>query len=137
MGPLSFAEGLARRLAGPANFRFILQPLVAAIAGVRDGVSDAKLGLRPYGFVVLFDSDSRGELLGAGLRRTAIPLVAGVVIDMVVQWMLFQRVLLSAAMLVGVLLVGLPYIAARGLTNRILRRRYKPEPAPGSAPAGR
>ena len=137
MGPLSVAEGLARRLAGPANFRFILQPLIAAIAGIRDGVSDAKLGLRPYGIVVLFDSDSRGELLGAGLRRTAIPLVVGVVIDMVVQWMLFQRVLLSAAVLVGVLLVGLPYIAARGLTNRILRRRYKDEATPRSAPAGR
>jgi hypothetical protein len=136
MGPLSVAEGLARRLAGPANFRFILQPLIAAIAGIRDGVSDAKLGLRPYGIVVLFDSNSRGELLGAGLRRTAIPLVVGVVIDMVVQWMLFQRVLLSAAVLVGVLLVGLPYIAARGLTNRILRRRYKDEVTPRSAPAG-
>src|SRR5579872_7160177 len=118
MGPLSFAEGLARRLAGPASFRFILQPLIAAIAGVRDGVSDAKLGLRPYGFVVLFDADSRGQLLAAGLRRIAIPLVVGVLIDIVVQWMLFQRVLLSAAILVGVLLVGLPYIAARGLTNR-------------------
>jgi hypothetical protein len=86
---------------------------------------------------VLFDSDSRGELLKAGLKRTAIPLVVGVVIDMVVQWMLFQRVLLSAAILVGALLVGVPYIAARGLTNRILRRRFKRVVAPGSAPAGR
>jgi hypothetical protein len=137
MGPLSFAEGLARRLAGPANFRFILQPLIAAIAGIRDGVSDAKLGLRPYGFAVLFDSNSRGELLGAALKRTAIPLLVGVVIDMVVQWMLFRRVLFSAAILVGVLLVGLPYIVARGVTNRILHRRYKNRVAPGSAPAGR
>jgi hypothetical protein len=74
---------------------------------------------------VLFDSDSRGDLLRAGLKRTAMPLVVGVVIDTVVQWMLFQRVLLSAAILVGALLVGVPYIAARGLTNRILRRRFK------------
>jgi hypothetical protein len=137
MGPLSFAEGFARRLAGPASFRFILQPLIAAIAGIRDGVSDAKLGSRPYGIMVLFDSDSRGKLLGDGLRRTAIPLVAGVVIDIVVQWMLFQRVLLSAAILVGMLLVGLPYIAARGITNRILHRRYRNRVPSGSAPAGR
>jgi hypothetical protein len=137
MGPLSFAEGLARRLAGPANFRFILQPLIAAIAGIRDGVSDAKLGLRPYGFAVLFDSNSRGELLGAALKRTAIPLLVGVVIDMVVQWMLFQRVFFSAAILAGVLLVGLPYIVARGVTNRILHGRYKNRVVPGSAPVGR
>jgi hypothetical protein len=134
MGPLGFVEGLARRLAGPASFRFILQPLVAAIVGIRDGVSDAKLGAPPYGFVVLFDTDRRGQMVRAGLERTAIPLGVGVVIDMVVQWMLFQRVFLSAAILVGVLLVGLPYIVARGLTNRILRRRYKHDVAPGSAP---
>ena len=133
IGPLSFVEGLARRLAGPASFRFILQPLIAAIAGIRDGVTDAKLGLPPYGIVVLFDSDRRGQLLGAALKSIAIPLVVGVVIDMVVQWMLFQRVLISAALLVGVLLVGLPYIAARGLTNRIVRRRYRHEVAPGPA----
>jgi hypothetical protein len=101
MGPLSVAEGLARRLAGPASLRFILQPVIAAIAGVRDGVSDAKLGLSPYGFAVLFDLGRGGQMLGAGLRRTAIPLVVGVVIDMVVRWMLFQRVILSAAILVG------------------------------------
>jgi hypothetical protein len=134
MGPLSVVEGLARRLAGPASFRFILQPLIAAIVGIRDGVSDAKLGLPPYGFVVLFDTDRRRQMVKVGLKRTAIPLVVGVVIDMVVQWMLFQRVFLTAAILVGVLLVGLPYLVARGLTNRVLRRRYKREVAPGSAP---
>jgi hypothetical protein len=134
MGPLGFVEGLARRLAGPASFRFILQPLVAAIVGIRDGVSDAKLGVPPYGFVVLFDRERRQQTVRAGLERTAIPLVVGVVLDMVVQWMLFQRVFLTAAILVGVLLVGLPYIVARGLTNRILRRRYKHDVAPGSAP---
>lgn len=137
MGPLSFSEGLARRLSGPASFRFILQPLIATIAGIRDGVSDAKLGLPPYGVAVLFDSDSRVQLLGAALKRTAIPLVVGVVIDMVVQWMLFQRVLRYAAILVGVLLVGLPYVVARGLTNRILRRRYQHGVTRGPAPAGR
>jgi hypothetical protein len=61
LSPLSFAEGLARRLSGPASFRFILQPLVATIAGIRDGVSDAKLRLPPYGIGVLFDSDSRAN----------------------------------------------------------------------------
>jgi hypothetical protein len=56
---------------------------------------------------------------------------------MVVQSMRFQRVHLSAAMLVGALLVGVPYIAGLGLTNRILRRRFKRLVAPGSDPAGR
>jgi hypothetical protein len=51
---------------------------------------------------------------------------------MVVQSMLFQRVLLSAAILVGALLVGVAYIAVRGLTNRILRRRFKCVVARGS-----
>jgi hypothetical protein len=56
---------------------------------------------------------------------------------MVVQSMRFQRVHLSAAMLVGALPVGVAYIAARGLTNRIRRRRFKRVVARGSDPAGR
>src|SRR5215472_5773361 len=36
------------RPGGPMTFRFILQPAMAAIAALRDGVKDARLGRRPY-----------------------------------------------------------------------------------------
>jgi hypothetical protein len=68
LSPLSFAEGLARRLSGPARFRF-----TPAAAGRNDCGNSRRrercqVGLPVYGIVVLFDSDSRGELLRAGLN---------------------------------------------------------------------
>ena len=36
------------RPGGPMTFRFILQPAMAIIAALRDGVQDARLGRRPY-----------------------------------------------------------------------------------------
>src|SRR5437899_1823435 len=128
VGPLSVAQGLARRLAGPFAARFILQPLVAIFLGIRDGVTDAKLGKSPFVVALLFAREGaipRRELLKTSLRRIFMPLAIGVVLDMIVQWYLFHRVLLSGAILVGALLVALPYTIARGLTNRIVTNRNK------------
>jgi hypothetical protein len=126
--PLSFSQGLARRLAGPFPARFILQPLVAIILGIRDGITDARLGRSPFVMALLFASDGaipRSELLKISLRRIFTPLAVGILMDMAVQRYLFHRVLIWAAMLVGGLLVGLPYMIARGLTNRFVTNRSK------------
>jgi hypothetical protein len=128
VGPLSFSQGLARRLAGPFPARFILQPLVAIILGIRDGMTDARLGRAPFGMALLFERDSaipRSELLKTSLRHILTPLVIGIVLDMVVQWYLFHRVIIVAAISVGSLLVGIPYSIARGLTNRFVTNRDK------------
>jgi hypothetical protein len=47
LGPLSFSQGLARRLSGPFPARFVLQPLVAITLGIRDGVTTQNWGGRP------------------------------------------------------------------------------------------
>jgi hypothetical protein len=128
LGPLSFSQGLARRLAGPFPARFVLQPLAAIILGIRDGITDAKLGRPPFVIALLFAKDGaipRNELLKLSLKRIFAPLAIGIVIDMIVQWYLFHRVIITAAILVGGLLVGVPYAAARGLTNRFVTNRNK------------
>jgi hypothetical protein len=137
LGPLSFSQGLARRLAGPFPARFVLQPLVAIILGIRDGITDAKLGRPPYFMSLLFARDGaipRIELLKTSLRNILTPLVIGIVIDMIVQWYLFHRVLLWGAILVGALLVALPYSIARALTNRFVTNRYRRRQAGASKP---
>jgi NhaP-type Na+/H+ or K+/H+ antiporter len=128
LGPLSFSQGLARRLAGPFPARFVLQPLVAIILGIRDGITDAKLGRPPFVMALLFARDGaipRSELLKTSLRRILTPLAIGIFIDMIVQWYLFDRIILWGAILVGALLVALPYTIARALTNRFLTNRNK------------
>jgi len=128
VGPLDFTQRLADRLTGPFSARFILQPLVAIILGIRDGVPDAKLGKPPFVVALLFARKGaipRAELLKTFLRRILLPLAVGVVLDMIAQWLLFDRVRLWSAVLVGATLVGLPYAAARGLTNRFVTNRNK------------
>ena len=43
----SFLEDIPRRLAGSGWFRFILQPLVATILRIRNGIGDARSGRPP------------------------------------------------------------------------------------------
>src|SRR5271155_2340586 len=52
------------------TFRFILQPAMAAIAALRDGIEDAKLGRSPYFWTLLTDSSKRFGRLQEGVIST-------------------------------------------------------------------
>src|SRR5262245_30657968 len=41
------------RPGGPMSFRFILQPVMATIAALHDGIKDARLGRDPYLWTIL------------------------------------------------------------------------------------
>lgn len=118
----SFGEGLEARMAGPGKGRFILQPLIAIALGVRDGIADAKQGKPPYFIRVLFKSERKLYVLKTGIRSIATPLTVGIVLDMILQWLIFQAVSLLPAIIAGTILVAFPYALARGLSNRVARR---------------
>src|SRR5271163_639628 len=90
------AENLGRlwqdildRPGGPMTFRFILQPTMAIIAALRDGVNDARLGRRPYVWALIHgvrDSGGRSGRLWEGVVSTARILILGVVMDIIYQW---------------------------------------------------
>jgi hypothetical protein len=122
--PLSFTEGLDARMTGPGKFRFILQPVMSVGLGIRDGIADAKQGNPPYFIRVLFKGENKLAALKSGLKKAAIPLSLGVVLDFVFQWLIFHFLYVIPALLAGTLLVALPYALARGLSNRVARRWY-------------
>jgi hypothetical protein len=41
-------RNIAARPGGPMTFRFVLQPMMAGVAALSDGVADARLGRTPY-----------------------------------------------------------------------------------------
>jgi hypothetical protein len=132
---------LEAMLGGPGRLRLIVQPLVAILLGIRDGRLDAAAGRAPYAFAVLFARERRKEALLSGLRTLIKPLTLAILIDMLVQYFIFRHVRLWEALLVGTGLVALPYVAARGITNRVTRRRPAPPPhhhppAPGAPSSG-
>ena len=123
--PRSFSEGLEARMTGPGKGRFVLQPLVAIALGVRDGIADAKQGKPPYFIRILFTSEHKLFVLKTSLKQIATPLTIGIVLDLILQWVIFQAVHLLPALLAGTILVALPYSVARGLSNRIARRWFE------------
>jgi hypothetical protein len=113
---------LAAAAHAPLTLRFVMQPLLALVLGVRDGRWDARDGRPPFGSELLVRRGQRRQLLKEALGRVAVPLALATVLDGVVQWMVDGRVVVIDALAVGVLLVAFPYVLSRGLSNRWLAR---------------
>ena len=116
-----FLVELPQRFTGPGRFRFILQPMLAILLGVRGGLSDARSGNPPYLFGLLFHAGRRGELLRSGVAAIRTLLAMGVILDVVFQLVIYQEVHPGAAVLIGPILVSVPYMLSRALTTRLAR----------------
>lgn len=122
-------ESIEAMLSGPGRLRFIIQPIVAIVLGMRDGRLDAAAGRPPYFWSVLFQRPTRRASLMEGLRAMMLPLIVAIIIDLVLQYFIFRSVRLWHAVVVGAVLIALPYIAARAFTNRLVTRRHRRNPA--------
>ena len=119
----AFLDDIPKRLAGPGRFRFILQPLIATLLGIRNGRADARAGRLPYLKGLLTDREHRGELAREGFATIANLLLMGILLDSVFQWMILGQSYPGAALVVGPVLITTPYAIARALANRAARRR--------------
>jgi hypothetical protein len=117
----AFVEDLSKRLMGPGRFRFVLQPLVATVLGIRSGMADARAGRPPYLLGLVTDREHRGELSRDGLRSIANLLLMGILLDSVFQWVILGQSYPGAALVVGPVLITTPYAMARALANRAMR----------------
>jgi hypothetical protein len=117
----AFVEDLPRRLMGPGRFRFILQPLVATVLGIRSGRADARAGRPPYLLGLVTDREYRRELMRDGLASIANLLLMGILLDSVFQWVILGQSYPGAALVVGPVLITTPYAIARSLSNRAAR----------------
>ncbi|HSD11411.1 MAG TPA: hypothetical protein VLF14_10515 [Candidatus Binatia bacterium] len=122
-----FLEDIPKRLTGPGRFRFVLQPLVAVVLGVRSGLADARAGRPAYLYGVLFHPALRRELVKTGFEAVANLLLMGVLLDAVSQWLILGASYPGAALVVGPVLIVLPYSLARALSNRLVRARSQRE----------
>ena len=112
-------EDIPKRLAGPGRFRFVMQPLIAIILGVLNGLADARAGKPPYLYGLLFHRNLRSDLVKTGFSTLANLLLMGVLLDVV-----FQRIILGVAhpvpaLIIGPVLIVTPYTIARALSNRL------------------
>jgi hypothetical protein len=114
---------IVERPSGPMAFRLLLQPAVAAILAVRDGIKDAQIGRSPYFWTVLTDPERRQARLLEGLGATARVMVLALIMDAIYQVRVLGTFYPGEAAIVALLLAFLPYLLIRGLASRIARRR--------------
>ena len=112
-------EHLGGRIGGPLTFRLILQPVVAAVLGIRAGLQDAKTGRPAYFWTILTDADSRRGLLREGWKAVAKVFVLAVIIDAVYQVIVVRWIYPFESLLVAFLLACVPYLLVRGPVNQI------------------
>ena len=118
-----FFEDLPRRLTGPGRFRFVFQPLVAILLGVRAGRGDARAGRPPFILAVIGHPQQRRQMLAETARELANIVLVGILLDAVSQWLILGVAHPGAALVVGPVLITLPYAFSRAISNRVARRR--------------
>lgn len=125
-----FFQDILARLSGPGRMRFILQPAIAIILGVRSGVRDAQAGSPPFVWALIFHRSQRKELLKSAGEAIRNVVAVAILADMVSQYLIFHNVRPGAALLVGPVLITLPYVMGRAFTNRIMRSKFRYTPKP-------
>jgi hypothetical protein len=116
-----FWHDLIERPYGPMRFRFVLQPLMATIVAIRDGLEDARSGRSPYFATVLGSPQERPARLREGLNATARIIALGLIMDVIYQAVVFRTFYPDQALVVALVLAFVPYLIFRGVTARISR----------------
>jgi hypothetical protein len=114
---------LIERPDAPMRFRFILQPVMAAIVAIRDGLKDVRAGRKPYFRMALGVTRLR-----EGLNATARIILLGIVMDAMYQIIVLGRFYPGEAVIIALLLAFVPYLLLRGPAARIARRLHVASP---------
>ena len=108
-----FLRDLAERPGGPMTFRFVLQPLMAAIVALRAGIEDARSGRPAYLWDLATGRHHRLERLDEAMAATVRIFVIGLVMDGVYQALVLKTFYPGEMVVVAVTLACLPYLLLR------------------------
>lgn len=114
-------QNLLDRPGGPMTFRFILQPVMASIAALIDGIRDARAGSSPYLATMIADPAHGYGSLRQGLIATSRIILLGVAMDIIYQFIEFGTFFPGEAAIVAVLLAFIPYLLLRGPFARLAK----------------
>jgi len=109
------------RPGGPMTFRFILQPVMATVAAVLDGIKDARTGRSAYLWTMFTNPETIGARLSEGVIATSRIILLGIGMDVIYQLMLFGALHPGEAAIIAILLAFVPYVLLRGPASRIAR----------------
>jgi hypothetical protein len=120
-----FLNEIVERITGPLRFRFIVQPVIAVLLGMRDGRLDAKAGSPPYVLDLLIHPEHRGGLFSSAGGTLLTPVIVGTVLDAIAQYLIFESIRPLQAVVTGTVVMALPYAVSRGVVNRFITRKKR------------
>jgi tryptophan-rich sensory protein len=118
-----FWQDILERPGWTMQFRFILQPVMAAIAALHDGLKDARTGRSPYFWTLLISRADRGARLYEGVISTSRIILLGLAMDTIYQVIVLKTFYPGEAAVVAIVLAFVPYVVLRGPITRIVRWR--------------
>jgi hypothetical protein len=122
---------LIGRIGGPMSFRLFLQPAMAMIFAIRDGLKDARDGSPAYFYSLFTDPENRRSRLREGFKAVSRVFVFAILMDLIYQVTILRWFYPVEALIVAFVLALLPYILLRGPVNRIARFLRRPPEATG------
>jgi hypothetical protein len=122
---------LIGRIGGPMSFRLLLQPAMAMIFAIRDGLKDAREGGPAYFYSLFTDPENRRNRLREAYKAVSRVFILAIVMDLIYQLIVLRWFYPLQALIVAFVLAFLPYILIRGPVNRIARFLRRPPEAPG------
>ena len=124
-----FFNDVFGRLDGPLHLRFFLQPGMAILFAIRDGLRDAREGRPAYFWSLFTEPALRHDLLRDGWKSISKIFIIALVLDVIYQIIVLHWFYPFETLLVAVLLALIPYVLVRGPVNRIKRISHTPPPA--------
>jgi hypothetical protein len=120
--PAAFWENVLARPRQSLAPRFILQPTVATILALRDGIRDARSGHPLNVWAMVSDPAARSARLREGIDATGKVFLIAIAIDIGYQAIELNAFYPVEALLVAGVLAFTPYLIVRGPAARLARR---------------
>jgi hypothetical protein len=114
-------ENLTGRVTGTMQFRLVLQPLMAIIFAVKDGMKDAREGQPAYFWALFTNTGYRRSHLQSGVKSVGKIFVLAIILDAIYQYIELSWFYPGEALVVAIILAIIPYLAFRGPVNRLMR----------------
>jgi hypothetical protein len=112
---------LVGRLTGPLTLRIYLQPTMATIFAIRDGLRDVRTRQHPYFWSLINRPEERRALIRDGWQSIGKVFTLALVLDAIYQWKVFRWFYPFEAVDVALILAVVPYVLVRGLVHRLGR----------------
>ncbi len=107
------------RAHGPMTFRFYLQPTMALLAALPDGIRDTRLGHKSFFWSAWWNKNASAGRLREGLASIARVMLLGISMDVIYQFRALGRFYPVEALMMALLLAVIPYFIFRWTVERV------------------